>query len=222
MTAPTALADKYNQMYSRPNCFGYYDWIYEPYITSLVRFCGLKEGDSLLDVGCGQGFFSYLFGKSGLKVHGIDVSERGIEAARDLYGHLGLSFSVAAVEVADLPEQFDCIFVRSCSSYNTENFARQTDVTEMLLRHLKPGGRFIFAYNSNFSSRKNSAWRYHSLEDVRSHFRPYPGARMFFLNRLTACVLRRYSFNRLVTGWDMVLSKVSGKGGDLICTFRKD
>lgn len=222
MTPQTALAAKYNQMYSQPNCFGYHDWIYEPYISNLVRLCGLKKGDSLLDVGCGQGFFSYLLGKSGLKVHGIDVSEAGIQAAQNLYGHLGLRFSVAAFEVAQFPEQFDCVFVRSCSSYNSENFASQSDVTEKLLRHLKPGGTFIFAYNSNFTSRKHATWRYHTLQDVRSHFRAYPGAQMFFLNRLTACVLRRYSFNSLVTRCDMALSRISGKGGDLICTFRKD
>lgn len=208
-------------MYSQPNCFGYRDWIYEPYISSLVRFCGLKKGDSLLDVGCGQGFFSHLFAKSGLKVHGIDVSEAGIEAAQDMYGHLGLRFSVAAFEAVNFPTQFDCVFVRSCSSYNSENFSSQSDVTEKLLRHLKPGGTFIFAYNSNFSSRKKGAWRYHTLDDVRSHFGAYPGAQTFFLNRLTACVLRRYSFNGMVTRCDMVLSRISGKGGDLICTFRK-
>lgn len=221
MTPQNALAAKYDQMYSRPNCFGYHDWIYEPYISSLAKFCGLRQGDSLLDVGCGQGFFSYLFGKKGLQVHGIDVSEAGIRAAQALYGHLGLRFSVAAFEAVNFPEPFDCVFVRSCSSYNSENFSSQCDVTDMLLRHLKPGGTFIFAYNSNFGSRKNTHWRYHSLDDVRSHFQGYPGAQMFFLNRLTACVLRRYAFNPIVTRCDMALSRISGKGGDLICTFRK-
>lgn len=63
-----------------------------------------KKGASVLDVGCGQGFFSYLFRKHGMTVCGIDVSEVGIRAAQNAYGHLGISFVVADIETAIFPE----------------------------------------------------------------------------------------------------------------------
>jgi len=217
----TKKADFYNESYARQNYFRYAAWIYVPYVSSLIAFCGLKKGDSILDVGCGQGFFSYLFRKHGMQVHGIDISETGIRVAENLYGGLGITFSVADVQTATFPKPFDCIFVRSCSLHNSDAFPRQKEVTGGFLRHLKSGGTFIFAYNSNFSSKASPTWRYHSLEDVQQHFSSYPNAEIFFLNKMTTFLLRRHSFAPSVTRLNILLSKVSGMGGDLICILRK-
>ena len=221
MAAQTGKPDFYNESYKRQNYFHYPSWIYAPYVSSLIAFCGLEKGASILDVGCGQGFFSYLFGKHGMKVHGIDTSETGIRAAQNLYGRLGITFSVADIQTASFPEQFDCIFVRSCSLYNTDAFPFQKEVTCSLLRHLKSSGTFIFAYNSTFSSKVSPTWRYHSLEDVKQHFSSYNNAQIFFLNKLTTILTRKYSFSPFVTHMNVLLSKVSGMGGDLICILKE-
>lgn len=211
----------YDETYKRPNYFRYQNWLYEPYVSSLIAFCDLKKGASVLDVGCGQGFFSYLFSKNGMRVHGIDMSETGISAAQRLYGHLGITFAISNIETATFPEQFDCIFIRSCSLYNTDRFPGQNETTNRLLKHLKTGGIFIFAYNSNFSSKSSPKWRYHSIEDVRMHFSDYFNAQVFFLNKITTYLLRAHSFNPSVTHFNALLSNVSGLGGDLICIFEK-
>jgi len=211
----------YNESYRQQNYFHYPTWIYALYVSSLIRFCGLKKGASVLDVGCGQGFFSYLFNKYGMKVHGIDLSETGIHAAADIYGRLGITFSVADIQTVDFPEQFDCIFVRSCSLYNTDTFPIHKEVTDSFLRHLKIGGTFIFAYNSNFSSKASPTWRYHSLADLKQHFNDYPNAETFFVNKYTVCFLQKYSFTPFITSLNILLSRVSGTGGELICVLRK-
>jgi SAM-dependent methyltransferase len=221
MATETAKADFYNERYKRRNYFSYQSWIYAPYISSLIAFCGLRHGASLLDVGCGQGFFSYRFRKHGMKVHGIDISETGISAAKSLYGRFGITFAVSDIRTATFPEQFDCIFVRSCSLYNTDVFSFKTEVTDNLLRHLTIGGTLIFAYNSNFSSRLSPTWRYHTLEDVQQHFSSHPTAEAFFLNKLTTCLLRTYSFTPFVTRFNSLLSKITGIGGELVCVLRK-
>lgn len=222
MSTQLNTATFYDETYKQPNYFRYPIWLYEPYVSSLIKLCGLQKGTSVLDVGCGQGFFSYLFGKRGMRVHGIDISETGINTARKLYGKPGITFAVADIETVTFPELFDCIFVRSCSLYNTETFRRQDDTTKTLLKHLKTGGTFIFVYNSNLSTKTSPKWRYHSLDDVRDHFSAHPSAKVFFLSKLTTYLFRAHSFTRLVGQFNANLSKVSGLGGDIVCIFRKD
>jgi SAM-dependent methyltransferase len=219
MTTQKSNASFYDEIYKSQNYFHYPSWIYGPYVSSLIRFCGLSKGASVLDVGCGQGFFSFLFSKHGMKVHGIDLSETGIRTARKLYGKSGITFSVGDAQALTLSEQFDCIFVRSCSLYNTEAFPIEKDVTRNFLRNLKNDGTFVFAYNTNFSSKKSISWRYHSLDDVERHFSGFPNAEVFFLNKATTFLLREHSFTRFATRLNVLLSKSSGMGGELVCVL---
>ena len=198
----------------------HFQCVYAPYVSSLIAFCELKEGSSVLDVGCGQGFFSYLFRKYGMTVHAIDTSETRIRMAEHLYGHLGIAFTVGDIHTATFSERFDCVFVRSCSLYNNDAFSLHDEVTSRLMRHLKANGVFIFAYNSNFSSKKSSTWRYHSLKDVRRHFSRYPNANIFFSSKIDTWLLRKYAFTAFATRLNILLSRVSGLGGDLVCIFR--
>ena len=221
MTTSEDNAKNYNLKYKDLNYFRYSERIYTPYISSLIKSCGLERGSSVLDIGCGQGFFSYLLSKYGMKVSGIDLSESGISAAKNVYGHLGLSFAVGDIETVSFPQQFDCIFVRSCSLYNNDEFPRNDEVTAKLLKYLRPSGLFMFAYNSNFSSKQSKDWRYHSWSDLKCHFRKYPNAKFYFSIKIDTCVLRKYAFCWPMSRLNMFLSKAVGIGGDLICVFRK-
>jgi hypothetical protein len=149
------------------------------------------------------------------------MSETGIRAAEKQYGQFGITFAVADINTASFSHKFDCIFVRSCSLYNTNSFPFQTEVTSSLLRHLSSTGTFIFAYNSNFSSKSSPTWRYHSLEDAKQHFTSYPGAQIFFLNKITTILLRKYSFSPFLTRINMLLSRASRAGGDLVCILKE-
>jgi len=221
VTTENNRASFYDESYKRQNYFSYHTWLYAPYISSLIKFSGLKAGDSVLDVGCGQGYFSYLFSRNGMRVHGVDLSETGIQMAESSYGRCGITFSLADVHKATFPHQFDCVFVRSCSLYNTLTFASDSSVTSTLLRHIKQDGIFIFAYNSNFSSKVSPTWRYHTLMEVKEHFSCYPNARIFFVNKLLTLLLGRYSFTPLNTKLSALLSKLSGLGGEFVCVLVK-
>src|SRR5207249_8437557 len=93
-------AHHYDVKYRDANYFRYRRGLYAPYVSTLVRACGLPAGSSVLDVGCGQGFFSYLFHAHGMRVTGVDVSETGIQTAERLYGRRGITFAVADVRTA--------------------------------------------------------------------------------------------------------------------------
>ena len=214
-------ADHYNAQYQKQNYFGYREWLYDRYISSLIRACGLKKGASVLDVGCGQGFFSYLFRKHGMNVCGIDISEVGVREAQSKYGHLGISFAVADIETAIFSEQFDCVFVRGLSLYNKPDFPDNDEVTSSLIKYVRPSGVLMFLYHTNCSSKKSDSWRYHSWNDFQRHFVRYPDRRMYFSFKIDSCVLGMYAFTALGTIVNMFASKLFRRGGDLICILNK-
>lgn len=53
-------------------------------LPNLLRLMDLKKDDTVLDVGCGQGFFSREFANAGATVAGADVSKELIDIARRL------------------------------------------------------------------------------------------------------------------------------------------
>ncbi len=215
-------AAHYDTQYCKQNYFGYSQWIFTRYVANLIRTAGLKKGSLVLDVGCGQGLFSYLFWKYGMDVHGIDISEVGINSARELYGAPGIKFSVADIENAGFAHQFDCVFVRSCSLYNTSTFPNDSAVTARLMGLVRPGGMLIFLYNSNLSGKPNVSWRYHSWHDLVQHFSRYKNARMWFSTKIDTCILGRYALTMCVSKTNILLSKVLGIGGDLVCILEKN
>lgn len=211
----------YDRQYQKENYFGYREWLYDRYVAGLIDVSGLNPGATVLDVGCGQGFFSYLFSKHGMAVHGIDISEVGIRMAQSTYGHRGVSFSVADIESNNLLQQFDCVFVRGLSLYNRPDFAKNIEVTKSLLKLVKPAGVLMFLYYSNCSSKRSESWRYHSWDELQSHFRQFEGARFYFSFKVDAFLLGRYAFTESCTQMNMLVSKVMRKGGDLICLVNK-
>ncbi|MGH2465732.1 MAG: class I SAM-dependent methyltransferase, partial [Candidatus Limnocylindrales bacterium] len=92
------LIEHYDRQYAEGG-FGYENqretwqaWAAEHY----VREFDLRPGERLLDVGCGDGFWTGLFAQAGLAVTGTDLSPGGIEIARR--AHPGVEFVVGNAE----------------------------------------------------------------------------------------------------------------------------
>ncbi|MEI8033265.1 MAG: methyltransferase domain-containing protein [Chlorobiaceae bacterium] len=85
------LAKKWDFDYwdgDRKICYGGYRYMegrWEKVARAMVEHYGLKEGDRILDVGCGKGFLLYDFTRvvPGLELSGIDISRYAIENAKD-------------------------------------------------------------------------------------------------------------------------------------------
>lgn len=62
-----------------------YDGRWLPVAQEMAAHYGLKAGDRILDIGCGKGFLLYEFTRAvpGIEVAGIDISEYGIENAKE-------------------------------------------------------------------------------------------------------------------------------------------
>ena len=52
-------------------------------VDFLAEALGLESGMRVLDVGCGPGRHARALGERGIEVHGVDISERFVELARD-------------------------------------------------------------------------------------------------------------------------------------------
>jgi SAM-dependent methyltransferase len=105
----------------------------------------LPEGASLLDIGCGPGLYTKRLAERGLRVTGIDFSERSITYAREhdkksdyiLMDYLQMDFENA----------FDIIILIYCD-YGALIPEERTDLLQRVYRALKPGGRFLFDVNT--------------------------------------------------------------------------
>lgn len=101
----------------------------------------IKEGERVLDVGCGQGLFLARLTKTyKAKGMGIDVSNKSIEFARKNYARKNLSYRVAnATEIPFKVDSFDVVV----SFDALEHIEDQKRAVKEMVRVLKPGGKLL-------------------------------------------------------------------------------
>lgn len=78
----------------------YYDGRWQKVAKAMVEYYGIKQGDKILDVGCGKGFLLYDFTQvvQGVEVVGIDISKYAIEHAKE-----EIKDKVQVANATDLP-----------------------------------------------------------------------------------------------------------------------
>lgn len=116
-----------------------------PSAARLVRFAGVKPGQSVLDVGCGTGVVAVTARRLGAKVTGLDLTPELLARAKEHGGVAGYEDIVwkegdaEALPFAD--GQFDVVL-----SQFGHMFAPRPEVaTREMLRVLKPGGTIAFS-----------------------------------------------------------------------------
>ena len=114
----------------------------------LMDWCDpIKELD-VLDLGCGEGYFARNLKVRGARsVHGIDLSSKMIDQAREEEAreHLGISYE--AGDATDLRHLGDQSFDRVVAVFLFNYLDREQTLQAMqaVARVLKPGGSFVFA-----------------------------------------------------------------------------
>lgn len=102
----------------------------------------LKKGDLVLDVGCGAGFKSKYLMDKGLKVVGIDFSEKMIEIAKREVPE-GKFLLLDLGDADKLSYTFDGIFMQAVLLHVPKKEA--SNKLEKLVKKLKKGGYFYIA-----------------------------------------------------------------------------
>nr|WP_309098730.1 methyltransferase domain-containing protein [Fredinandcohnia onubensis] len=107
------------------------------YGNSLVELLSPKQGEKILDLGCGTGDLTHTLYKNGVDILGVDKSENMIEHAIQKYPHI--PFKVQDVINLEFNNEFDAVF----SNATLHWVKPASEALHGIYRSLKNGGRFI-------------------------------------------------------------------------------
>lgn len=105
--------------------------------SDLVLWLRPREGERILDLGCGTGTLTAQIARQGARVTGVDRSPDMIASAREKYA--GLDFDVADGQALNFAGEFDAVFSNAALHW----MPRASDVLRGVERALVPGGRFV-------------------------------------------------------------------------------
>jgi SAM-dependent methyltransferase len=117
---------------------------YEFFGPAQLELCGEVRGMSVLDVGCGNGYFARAMARRGARVTGVDISPRMIEHAnqQESAEPLGIEYHVldaAVLPAGFAPQSFD--MATSCLAL--QDMPSVDRVLSGVHALLRPGGRFV-------------------------------------------------------------------------------
>jgi SAM-dependent methyltransferase len=134
---------------------------------TLLELIGDVRRMAVLDVACGEGFYTRLLRHRGAaKVTGIDLSQGMIDLARkqEAAQPLGIDYRVGDGRELRLSEKYDLVVAAYLLNYapSREELAA---MSSSIARSLKPGGRFV-TVNSNpaIDFRKAPSYRQYGFE----------------------------------------------------------
>jgi len=118
-----------------------------------------QPGESILDLGCGEGTLGREIVRRGAKVLGVDLSPEMVAQARTN----GLEAEVMSVTDMPFVERFDAVFSNAMLHWVRESELAVVNIA----RALKPGGRFV----AEFGGHGNV---HHIVEAMRAVFARHP------------------------------------------------
>lgn len=157
-----SVANWYDEHLQRPTGTYHRDVI----LPNLLRLMAIESGEAVLDVACGQGFFSRELFHAGAKVSGVDIAPELIKIARqqspkEIAYHASPAHHLPFIKT----ESVDTVLI-SLAIQNIENVR---DVFAECQRVLKTGGRmFIVMNHPAYRIPKQSSWGW---EDNKVQYR---------------------------------------------------
>ena len=112
--------------------------------AALVKFAGVRSGETVLDVACGTGVVAVTAARAGAVVSGLDLTPALLERARQNAKIAGVEIEFTEGDVEALPYP-DASFDVVLSQFG-HMFGPRPEVTvAQMLRVLRPGGRIAFS-----------------------------------------------------------------------------
>ena len=136
-----------------------YDYDYErKRLERITDRLGLKPGDAVLEIGCGEGFHASILYDMKFRVTANDLSEVGIQHAQEQFPTIRFIHR-NSIELPDiLPnDHFDMVLARGHSWYHYELTERNSkgwnvpENTRRMFSLIRPGGIFVLCIRTDFS-----------------------------------------------------------------------
>ncbi len=114
-------------------------------LPNLMRIVDPKRDQRILDLACGQGFFTAHFAASGAEIVGVDISAELIQTAKKKIRVPNVVFEVSSANKLGFLK--DASFDTVVSVLATQNIKELDETFAECQRVLKPGGRIILVLN---------------------------------------------------------------------------
>lgn len=116
----------------------------------------IKNGSTILDLGCGPGLYAEKLCQSGHQVTGIDLSENTIRYAKNSAKKQGLEIEYVCDNMFNMryKEQFDVV-MQNYGELNTFSDEERNRIFSLVKKALKPKGMFIFDVTTPMLRRKH-------------------------------------------------------------------
>lgn len=132
---------------------------------NLLRLIGEVKNKKILDVACGQGYFSEMLNKAGAEVTAFDMGENLIKIAKANESKVNYFVSDAEEFLKDTKEKNFDVVICVLAIQNIENIKK---VFENVKETLKDGDKFYLVINHpSFRIPKSSAWGEDAKEKVQ-------------------------------------------------------
>ena len=134
-------------------------------LPNLLRIAQVKKGQAVLDLACGQGFFSNALAEAGAQVVGVDISPKLIETAKKNTSK-DISYKVASAEsLSDISNSSIDTVVCVLALQNIEHVSK---VFKECRRVLRDNGSCIFVLNHPvLRIPRRSSWGFDAVKKVQ-------------------------------------------------------
>ncbi|HEY4500502.1 MAG TPA: class I SAM-dependent methyltransferase, partial [Candidatus Paceibacterota bacterium] len=113
-------------------------------LPNILRLLAPEKGKKILDLACGQGYFSHALSAHGASVVGVDIAPELVNLAKKHASHTEEFYVANAHDLSKFDKnRFDsalCVLA-------IQNIDRMTDVFAEVSRLLKNGGKFVIVLN---------------------------------------------------------------------------
>lgn len=187
----------------------------------------LSENKKVLDVGCGNGHYSFLFEKYGADVIAFDYNDNLIKRANEKKKELNsnVEFLIADGTYPEryFSEKFGINFLCGFALFGVE---LNKELMKKYLQLLDENGKLVFVHNSNLVGNiRKTDWRNYKIEDIKIFFNSLNCTieKIYFYDRhFIIRVLHSYVFNSFSTKMHIMLSKITRLPCSLVFIVKKN